>query len=86
MCVIASGLGDLKATQEACMTYEGENWVLIQQVANFLIKIWENIRVGVEVTFPLKSVDFLNNAEEILKRGKFSPKTKEELYQPERKI
>ncbi|XP_050305249.1 peroxisomal acyl-coenzyme A oxidase 3-like [Anthonomus grandis grandis] len=79
----AARLGDLKNNQEASLTYEGENWVLIQQVGNFLIKLWDNLVSGVHVSSPLKSTDFLNNGLNILKTAKFNARTFEELSFPE---
>ncbi|XP_066246335.1 peroxisomal acyl-coenzyme A oxidase 3-like [Euwallacea similis] len=78
----AAGIGDLRNNQDATLTYEGENWVLIQQTSNFLLKLRPNILSGVEVKAPLKSVDFLNNISAILK-SKFTAKSFEEVIRPE---
>lgn len=79
----AAGLGELKSNQDAALTYEGENWVLIQQTSNFLLKLWPNILQGIEVTSPLKSVDFFNNAADILSKSKFSSRNVEDICKPE---
>lgn len=75
-------MGDIRNDQDAALTYEGENWVLIQQTANILIKIWDVIRTGTVVELPLKSLSFLNNFEEI-STWKFKPQAIEELTQPQ---
>ncbi|XP_050305250.1 peroxisomal acyl-coenzyme A oxidase 3-like [Anthonomus grandis grandis] len=78
----ASGIGDLRGHQDATLTYEGENWVLNQQTSNFLLKVWPEVMSGVEVNSPLGSVNFLNNAKDIL-RFKFTVGSAEELCRPE---
>lgn len=75
-------MGDIRNDQDAALTYEGENWVLIQQTANILMKIWNVIRSGTVVELPLKSLSFLNSFEEII-TWKFKPQTIEELTQPQ---
>ncbi|XP_066151861.1 peroxisomal acyl-coenzyme A oxidase 3-like [Euwallacea fornicatus] len=77
----AAGLGDLKNSQEPALTYEGDNWVLIQQTSNTLLKLWKGIKAGVKVELPLKSANFLNDATEILE-SKFTFSTLEEICQP----
>lgn len=75
-------MGDIRNDHDAALTYEGENWVLIQQTANILLKIWDVFRTGNVVELPLKSLNFLNNFEEI-NSWKFKPETIEELKQPQ---
>ncbi|ERL85619.1 hypothetical protein D910_03038 [Dendroctonus ponderosae] len=76
-----AGLGAWRANQDAALTYEGENWVLVQQTSNFLLKIWPQIRAGTIIESPLGSVDFLNEWQEIL-RARFEATTVQELCRP----
>ncbi|XP_066246785.1 peroxisomal acyl-coenzyme A oxidase 3-like [Euwallacea similis] len=76
----AAGLGNLKNDQEPALTYEGDNWVLIQQTSNILLKLWQGVKVGVKVKFPSKSANFLNDAFEILK-SKFTFSSLKEVCQ-----
>lgn len=62
----ATGLGDLLSSNDANCTYEGENHVLIQQTANWLLKYWPLVLSGSNISSPLKTIDFLTNAKEIL--------------------
>lgn len=80
----AAGFGELRNNQDATLTYEGENWVLIQQTSNFLLKLLPNISEGVEVTSPLGSIDFLNNISNIMKT-RFSAQTFQDIIKPESK-
>nr|CAD7417928.1 unnamed protein product [Timema poppensis] len=72
------GLGDLRNSNDACCTYEGENSVLIQQTSNWLLQLWSrrDDKSQGPITSPLGSVDFLSKAQEIL-ATKFSASTKE---------
>lgn len=79
---IAAGIGELRNNQDATLTYEGENWVLIQQTSNFLLKLLPNITEGVEVNSPLGSIDFLNNISTII-NTRFSAQTFEDIIKPE---
>ncbi|KAL3268856.1 hypothetical protein HHI36_007945 [Cryptolaemus montrouzieri] len=63
----ASGLGDLRNNNDANCTYEGDNTVLLQQTSNWLLKFWPSILKRSKISTPLKSADFLTNAELILK-------------------
>ncbi|KAF5298166.1 hypothetical protein FQA39_LY02590 [Lamprigera yunnana] len=70
----AAGLGDIRNSNDANCTYEGENHILIQQTSNWLLKFWPIVLKGEKIKFPLKSVDFLSNALQIL-RTNFNCKT-----------
>lgn len=78
----AAGIGELRNNQDATLTYEGENWVLIQQTSNFLLKLLPNITEGVEVNSPLGSIDFLNKISTII-NTRFSAQTFEDIIKPE---
>uniref|UniRef100_A0A1Y1K0L4 Acyl-coenzyme A oxidase n=1 Tax=Photinus pyralis TaxID=7054 RepID=A0A1Y1K0L4_PHOPY len=77
----ASGLGDLRNNNDANCTYEGENHILIQQTSNWLLKFWPAVMKGEKIDFPLKSVNFLTNAQEILRR-KFNFNSFEDVMEP----
>lgn len=77
----AAGLGDIRNNNDANCTYEGENHILIQQTSNWLLKFWPLILKGEKIEFPLKSVDFLTDAQQILKT-KFSFNSFEDVMQP----
>lgn len=68
------------------MTYEGENHVLIQQTSNWLLKYWPLILKGEKFTTPLNSITFLNNAQEILKNGRFSANNFNEITSPDSEL
>ncbi|XP_043479794.1 peroxisomal acyl-coenzyme A oxidase 3-like isoform X2 [Leptopilina heterotoma] len=61
-----SRLGDLRADNDANCTYEGENTVLIQQTSNWLLNQWRNVLNGSKLSSPLRSINFLENANSIL--------------------
>ncbi|XP_043259762.1 peroxisomal acyl-coenzyme A oxidase 3-like [Colletes gigas] len=77
-----SRLGDLRAENDANCTYEGENNVLIQQSSNWLLNQWSNMLNGKPINCPLRSIDFLNDAKDILLQ-KFSCTTIHETLKPE---
>lgn len=55
----ASRLDQIKANHDINCTYEGDNNVLIQQTANWLIKLWPSVLKGKAPNFPLGSISFL---------------------------
>lgn len=57
----------MRNDNDANCTYEGENHVLIQQTSNWLLKLWPKILNGEPVSSPMKSIDFLTDANKILK-------------------
>ncbi|XP_030762697.1 peroxisomal acyl-coenzyme A oxidase 3 isoform X1 [Sitophilus oryzae] len=57
----ASRLGDLRTTNDPCVTYEGDNNVLLQQTSNWLLRQWQNLTQGNKLTTPLGSCKFLEN-------------------------
>ncbi|XP_060527948.1 peroxisomal acyl-coenzyme A oxidase 3-like isoform X2 [Cylas formicarius] len=58
-------LGDLRATIDPCVTYEGDNNVLVQQTSNWLLRQWQGLRLGASLTSPLGSCRFLQDHERI---------------------
>ncbi|CAL7950305.1 unnamed protein product [Xylocopa violacea] len=77
-----SRLGDLRNENDACCTFEGENNVLIQQASNWLLNQWSNVLRGKPVNFPLKTADFLKDANNILAQN-FCYSTIYEIPKPE---
>lgn len=80
--LLVSRLGDIRAQNDANCTYEGENNVLIQQASNWLVRQWDNLLKGKPVPSPLHSIDFLVDANDILKT-KFDQTTVEDTLKPE---
>jgi acyl-CoA oxidase len=78
----AAGIGDIRNDNDANCTYEGENHVLIQQTANWLIKLWPEIERGERISTPMKSADFLSNGLQILK-SRFTASNVEQICQPQ---
>ncbi|KAK5644685.1 hypothetical protein RI129_005985 [Pyrocoelia pectoralis] len=64
----ASGFGYLRNTNDARVTYEGDNNVLLQQTSRWLLKQWDNLKHGIPVDSPLKTCNFLNDHSAILKK------------------
>lgn len=79
--LVESRLGEIRNAQDAALTYEGENWVLIQQTTNVLLKIWESHKNGIVIDLPLNSINFLNDCDKI-ETWKFHSNSVEELTQP----
>ncbi|XP_066594499.1 peroxisomal acyl-coenzyme A oxidase 3-like [Prorops nasuta] len=77
-----SRLGDIRAEHDANCTYEGENNVLVQQASNWLLGLWTNKVRYQKIISPLKSADFINNADEILSL-KFNHSSLQETLKPE---
>ncbi|KAL1490173.1 hypothetical protein ABEB36_012910 [Hypothenemus hampei] len=58
-------LGDLRATIDPCVTYEGDNNVLLQQTSNWLLRQWKNLQQGNVLTTPLGSCKYLEKFRDI---------------------
>lgn len=78
----AAGIGDLRNENDANCTYEGENSLLLQQNSNWLLAVWpKRSSLNIAQESPLGSLEFLVNADEVLK--KTCPwKTMDELIDP----
>ncbi|XKL67685.1 hypothetical protein PGB90_003176 [Kerria lacca] len=66
----ASGLSDLRNSNDANCTYEGDNNVLLQQTSNWLLQLWtkkHQLEARSLFNTPLKSVEFLLESDSILK-------------------
>ncbi|XP_043799974.1 peroxisomal acyl-coenzyme A oxidase 3-like isoform X1 [Apis laboriosa] len=77
-----SRLGDLRAENDVTCTFEGENNVLIQQASNWLLNQWSNVLSGKSINSPLKTADFMKDANNILIQ-KFSYTTVDDILKPE---
>ncbi|KAB0795335.1 hypothetical protein PPYR_12174 [Photinus pyralis] len=77
-----SEMEEIYGEVEPSSNYEGDNYVLTQQCANFLLKLWPIVMRGGRIDFPLSSVNFLSNAKEILK-CKFTANNTADFVQPE---
>lgn len=66
ICIIASGLSELRNENDASCTYEGDNNVLVQQVSNWLFKLWYKRSDAHVFDTPLKSALFLTQADNIV--------------------
>lgn len=67
---IASGLGQLREDNDANCTYEGDNNVLLQQTANWLLNLWSTMqktKQSIAPLTPLRSASYLDSAESILR-------------------
>lgn len=64
----SSGLSELRNDNDANCTYEGDNNVLVQQVSNWLFHLWANRNDRNVFDTPLKTVDFLAQADSILSK------------------
>lgn len=78
----ASGIGDLRNDHDANCTYEGDNNVLLQQTSNYLLALLQHKEAGQPISSPLRTVNFLDNMEQIM-RQRFTARTSEELLKPE---
>lgn len=77
----AAGIGDARNNNDANCTYEGDNNVLIQQTSNWLISLWERRHIPLHFDFPLKSVNFLSDAD-IIRTTHWEPHTIEDVQNP----
>lgn len=60
--------GDIRGTVDPCITYEGDNNVLVQQTSNWLLRQWQLIGTGGELSSPLGSCTFLKDHLQIKNR------------------
>nr|XP_002731777.1 PREDICTED: peroxisomal acyl-coenzyme A oxidase 3-like [Saccoglossus kowalevskii] len=74
-----SRFGEIRGDNDANTTYEGDNNVILQQTSNYLLICRENKQNGVQITAPMKTVNFLNDADTILK-WKFQATTAVQCY------
>lgn len=58
-------LGDIKTIIDPCVTYEGDNNVLLHQTSNWLLRQWQELNQGNGLTTPLGSCQFFSRYREI---------------------
>ncbi|XP_059473376.1 peroxisomal acyl-coenzyme A oxidase 3-like [Neocloeon triangulifer] len=75
-----ANLGEIRNDTDANCTYEGENNVLQQQAANWVLQNWARRREG-PISSPFGSINFLSNWQKIL-TSKFQAKSVEEAVHP----
>ncbi|XP_053625222.1 peroxisomal acyl-coenzyme A oxidase 3 [Plodia interpunctella] len=64
----SANLGDIRSNHEPTVTYEGDNNVLSQQTGNWLLRQYRAASAGQQLDTPLRTVAFLDNHEQIIKR------------------
>ncbi|XP_071946263.1 peroxisomal acyl-coenzyme A oxidase 3-like [Antedon mediterranea] len=73
--------GELRDDNDPNCTYEGDNNVLLQQTSNALLGMTKAVQTGEVVQTPLKSMDFLNDMNSIIKQ-KFTATTEQQMLDP----
>ncbi|XP_066246349.1 peroxisomal acyl-coenzyme A oxidase 3 isoform X1 [Euwallacea similis] len=58
-------LGDIRTTIDPCVTYEGDNNVLLQQTSNWLLRQWQSLCQDNNLATPLKSCEFFRRHQDI---------------------
>lgn len=79
--LLVAGFADLRNDNDANLTYEGDNNVLIQQTSNWLLQLWSQKDLAGIWDTPLKTVIFLEKWKELSQR-KFSAKSIQETVSP----
>lgn len=65
--ILATGIGIIRNANDANVTYEGDNTVLIQQSSNWLLDLYKLLEKGQNIYFPFNTANYLNNYKTILK-------------------
>lgn len=83
--------GDMANDHEACVTYEGDNNVLVQQTSKWILQHWNDVQSNPGLVSPLGSVEFFRHGVKILEkkfdsRSKLTLECKYHLYFNIRKI
>lgn len=78
----ASGLADLYNLNDPICTYGGDNNVLIQQTANWILMLYGGVLKGKSINFPFSSINFLQDAVQILNK-KFEISHLEDFTNPQ---
>nr|XP_023014864.1 peroxisomal acyl-coenzyme A oxidase 3 [Leptinotarsa decemlineata]XP_023014871.1 peroxisomal acyl-coenzyme A oxidase 3 [Leptinotarsa decemlineata] len=74
----AARLGELRSTVDPCVTYEGDNNVLVQQTSNWLLRQWQSVTTEERLSSPLESCKFFVDHDRI-RRRRGSVRTKEDV-------
>lgn len=61
-------LGDLRNVSDPCVTYEGDNNVLVQQTSNWLLRQWTTLLQDGKLSSPLDTCSFLKQHQKILEK------------------
>lgn len=61
-------IGDIRNVNDPCVTYEGDNNVLVQQTSNWLLRQWQMLLEENRLSSPLKSCTFLSRKDSILSK------------------
>nr|CAH7749044.1 unnamed protein product [Callosobruchus chinensis] len=61
-------LGELRIVNDPCVTYEGDNNVLVQQTSNWLLRQWHAVKSGERLSSPLGSCTFFLHHVDIVRR------------------
>lgn len=64
----AARLGDIRNVNDPCVTYEGDNNILLQQTSNWLLRQWQAVTEENRLYSPLDSCSFLKDKANILKK------------------
>lgn len=75
-------IGDLRNDNDANITYEGENNVLIQQASNWLLNVRKRGYQAFKEASPLGTASFLAEFDQII-RNRFTWNTTEQVMDPE---
>jgi len=71
-------IGDLRNSNDANCTYEGDNNCILMQTSNVLLQIYRDLLQGINVKYPLGSLDFLSEMH-IIESKKCSIKSKDDI-------
>ena len=76
--LVVNRIGDLRNTNDANCTYEGDNNCILMQTSNQLLQIYNEILEGIHIHYPLGSLDFLDDMH-IIESKKCMIKSKEDI-------
>lgn len=74
----AARIGDIRSVNDPCVTYEGDNNILVQQTSNWLLRQWQTITEDGSLSAPLGSCGFLRDWRSILTK-KFEGRRREDI-------
>ena len=71
-------IGNLRDTNDANCTYEGDNNCILMQTSNMLLQIYKDILGGIHVNYPIGSLEFFHNISTI-EQNRCTIKCKEDI-------
>lgn len=74
----AARLGDIRNVNDPCVTYEGDNNILVQQTSNWLLRQWQTLTEEGKFSSPLNSCAYLKHHHQSLLK-KFSGSSKDDI-------